>query len=44
VYAIDAASKFDELIARVRRKEFKKRSISKMPMFIGDDIELSVRL
>ncbi len=40
----DAAAKFEELRARVRRKEFKKRSIGRMSMMIGKDIEIGVRL
>jgi ATP-dependent DNA helicase 2 subunit 1 len=40
----DAAAKFEELRARVRRKEFKKRSIGRMSMMIGKDIEIAVRL
>lgn len=44
IYRIDGASKFEELIATVRRKEFKKRSIVKIPLILGDHIEISVRL
>jgi ATP-dependent DNA helicase 2 subunit 1 len=40
----DAADKFEELRARVRRKEFKKRSLSRLGLFIGDGIEIAVRL
>jgi hypothetical protein len=43
-FALDAAAKFEELRARVRRKEFKKRSLGKFSLFIGDDIEIAVRL
>jgi len=40
----DASSKFDELRARVRRKEFKKRVINRISLFLGEDVEISVRL
>lgn len=40
----DASSKFEELRARVRRKEFKKRSLARIPFYLGPDIEIAVRL
>jgi ATP-dependent DNA helicase 2 subunit 1 len=40
----DAAAKFEELRARVRRKEFKKRSLGRLSLFIADDIEVAVKL
>ncbi len=40
----DASSKFEELRARVRRKEFKKRSHAKLSIIIGKDIEIAVRM
>eukprot|EP01117_Protostelium_nocturnum_P007205 TRINITY_DN2579_c0_g2_i1.p1 TRINITY_DN2579_c0_g2~~TRINITY_DN2579_c0_g2_i1.p1 ORF type:complete len:759 (-),score=325.99 TRINITY_DN2579_c0_g2_i1:69-2345(-) len=40
----DASSKFEELRARVRRKEFKKRSLARIPFHLGPDIEIAVRL
>lgn len=40
----DASSKFEELRARVRRKEFKKRAINRLSLLFGEDVEISVRL
>jgi ATP-dependent DNA helicase 2 subunit 1 len=40
----DASDKFEELISRVRRKEFKKRSMLKLPLSIGNNINISVRV
>ncbi len=40
----DASAKFEELRARVRRKEFKKRAITRLSLYIGDNIEISLRL
>jgi len=40
----DASSKFEELIARVRRKEFKKRTCGRLSFFIGNNTEIAVKL
>jgi ATP-dependent DNA helicase 2 subunit 1 len=40
----DASSKFEELRARVRRKEFKKRAINRLSLLFGEDVEIAVRL
>jgi ATP-dependent DNA helicase 2 subunit 1 len=40
----DASSKFEELRARVRRKEFKKRSHARISLFIGNNVEIGVRM
>ncbi len=37
-------AKFEELVARVRRKEFKKRAICRIGFFINDETEISVRM
>ncbi|ELR22853.1 ATPdependent DNA helicase ii, 70 kDa subunit (ku70) superfamily protein [Acanthamoeba castellanii str. Neff] len=39
----DASSKFEELRARVRRKEFKKRAINRLSLLFGEDVEISRR-
>jgi ATP-dependent DNA helicase 2 subunit 1 len=39
-----SASKFEQLLAKVRRKEFRKRSLAKLPFVLADDCELAVRL
>lgn len=41
---LDAATKFEELRARVRRKEFKKRSQGSISFWISPDIELAVKM
>lgn len=44
-YNFDAAAKFEELKARVRRKEYKKRNIARIPFYIGsDDVAISVKM
>lgn len=40
----DGANKFEELRSKVRRKEFKKRSLGKLALRLGEDLELAVRL
>jgi hypothetical protein len=40
----DASGMFEELRARVRRKEFKKRAITRLSFYIGTDIEIAVRM
>ncbi|KAL6072069.1 X-ray repair cross-complementing protein 6 [Balamuthia mandrillaris] len=44
LFNYDASAKFEELRARVRRKEFKKRAINRFSLFIGPDIEIALRL
>eukprot|EP01112_Ceratiomyxa_fruticulosa_P011822 TRINITY_DN3243_c0_g1_i1.p1 TRINITY_DN3243_c0_g1~~TRINITY_DN3243_c0_g1_i1.p1 ORF type:complete len:820 (-),score=234.11 TRINITY_DN3243_c0_g1_i1:28-2487(-) len=40
----DPAAKFEELRARVRRKEFKKRTLGKLPLMIGNNITLATKV
>lgn len=44
VINMDAASKWEELKTRVRRKVFKKRSLAKLSFAIGPDLEIGIRL
>jgi len=39
---VDATEKFDELLTRVRMKEFKKRATTRLPLMLSKDISLSV--
>jgi len=39
-----SSSKFEELRSRVRKKEFKKRALTRLSLFIGDSIEIALRL
>ena len=41
---IDGSAKFEELRARVRRKEFKKRSLGRIPFTLRPGLEMAVRL
>eukprot|EP01137_Pigoraptor_chileana_P010648 Opistho-2@318 len=38
----DPAETFEGLMDRMRRKQFKKRSLMKIPLFIGDGVEIGV--
>jgi ATP-dependent DNA helicase 2 subunit 1 len=41
---LGAAAKFEELQARVRRKEFKKRALGRIPLRIGTELEVGLRI
>lgn len=41
---MDASSKFEELITKVRRKEYKKRALTGFSLMLGEDMEIAVRL
>jgi ATP-dependent DNA helicase 2 subunit 1 len=41
---VDASAKFEELRARVRRKEFKKRSLGRIPLSLRPGLTMSVQL
>lgn len=43
-FKYDGANKFEELKSKVRRKEFKKRSLGKLTMRLSEKIEIGVRL
>jgi len=38
----DPSEKFEELLTRVRRKENKKRALTRLPFFLKDDLKFSV--
>ncbi|RDD40807.1 X-ray repair cross-complementing protein 5 [Trichoplax sp. H2] len=40
----DASGKFDELLIRVRAKDHKKRSLMKIPLNLGQDLEVGVTI
>lgn len=40
----DSSEKFAELMTKVRRRESRKRALGKMPMVLGDDMALSIRI
>jgi ATP-dependent DNA helicase 2 subunit 1 len=40
----DSSEKFAELMAKVRRKESRKRALARMPFVLGDSVAFSVRL
>eukprot|EP00013_Stygamoeba_regulata_P018343 CAMPEP_0177680768 /NCGR_PEP_ID=MMETSP0447-20121125/30351_1 /TAXON_ID=0 /ORGANISM="Stygamoeba regulata, Strain BSH-02190019" /LENGTH=661 /DNA_ID=CAMNT_0019190125 /DNA_START=29 /DNA_END=2014 /DNA_ORIENTATION=- len=41
---LGVAAKFEELQARVRRKEFKKRALGRIPLRIGTELEVGLRI